>query len=82
MEIKVKKTTYEVDGCIEPCFEVSNDYSLIRIAPFYHYFGRTTILITEYLAGEFNSRDEWGREFNELDEYDAMEIAKEYSVYI
>lgn len=82
MEIKIKKTTYEVENSIEPCFEVSNGYCLIRIAPFYHLMSKTTILITEYLDGDFQSQEEWDIEFDYLDEYKAMEIAKEYSLYI
>lgn len=36
-ELKVKKTTYKVDGSTEPCFEVSGECAMVRIAPFYHF---------------------------------------------
>lgn len=80
--IEVKETTYEVDGSVEPCFEVTDGYTLVRIAPFYHYFGKTTILITQYLNGEFHSDEEWNYEWDYIDEGDAKEIAMKYSAYL
>ena len=81
-EIKVTKTHYCVCDCKEPCFEVSNGFAMVRIAPCYHYFGLDTIMLTEFLDGEFNSREEWKGDFDSLTKSDAMRIAKEYSVYL
>lgn len=52
--IEVKKTTYMVDGCQEPCFEVSDGYTMVRIAKMYHYIGWNTLAMSEYLDGEWN----------------------------
>ena len=81
-ELKVKKTTYKVDGSTEPCFEVSGECAMVRIAPFYHFVGPDTILVTEYLDGEWNSEDEWTGDFDNLTEDGAVEIATRYSVYL
>lgn len=80
--LEVKKTTYEVDGCKEPCWEVSNGYTIVRIAPFYHYIGHDTIILSEYLDGEFNSDEEWDYDFGELTQSDAIALAKQFSVYL
>lgn len=80
--IEVKKTTYKVDGCTEPCFEVTNGFVMIRIAPFYHYIGNDTILITEYHDGEFASREEWDIPWDYIGKPEAVDIAKRFSVYL
>ena len=80
--IEVKKTTYKVDGCVEPCFEVSDGYTLVRLAPLYHYCEKTTTLITEYVDGEFNSSEEWSVEFDSLCESQAVDVAHRYSAYL
>lgn len=80
--LEVKKTTYEVDGCEEPCWEVTNGYTMVRIAPFYHYIGHDTIMLSEYLDGEFNSDEEWDYDFDELTRSDAIVLAKRFSVYL
>jgi hypothetical protein len=80
--LEVKKTTYEVDGCEEPCWEVSNGYTMVRIAPFYYYIGHSTIMLSEYLGGEFNSNEEWDYDFEELTQSDAIALAKQFSVYL
>lgn len=80
--LEVKKTTYEVDGCKEPCWEVSNGYTIVRIAPFYHYIGHDTIILSEYLDGEFNSDEEWDYDFGELNQNDVLRLAKQFSVYL
>lgn len=80
--IEVKETTYEVEGSVEPCFEVTDGFTMVRIAPFYHYYGRTTILITEYLGGEFNSSDDWDLTWDYVEESEAKEIAINYSAYL
>lgn len=80
--LEVKKTTYMVDGCKEPCWEVSNGYTIVRIAPFYHYIGHDTITLLEYLGGEFNSVEEWDYDFGELTQSDAIVLAKQFSVYL
>ena len=80
--IEVKKSTYMVEGCQEPCFEVSDGYTMVRIAKMYHYIGRDTLVLTEYLDGEYNSSDEWDGDFDSLTESDAKNLAKKFSVYL
>ena len=80
--ITVEKTTYEVEGCAEPCFEVSDGFTMVRIAKMYHYIGKDTLIIKEYLDGEHNSSDEWTGDFDALTEADAKRIAQKYSAYI
>ena len=80
--IEVKKTTYEVEGCTEPCFEVSNGNTMVRIAKMYHYIGNDSISLTEYLDGEYNSSDEWTGDFEELSETDVKLMAKKFSAYL
>lgn len=80
--LEVKKTTYVVDGCEEPCWEVSNGYTIVRIAQFYHYIGHDTIMLSEYLDGEFNSDEEWDYDFDELNQNDVLRLAKQFSVYL
>ena len=80
--IEVKKTTYMVDGCQEPCFEVSDGYTMVRIAKMYHYIGKNTLVIKEYIDGEYNSSDEWDGDFDELSDSEAKRIAQKYSVYL
>ena len=80
--IEVKKTTYEVEGCKEPCFEVTDGYTMVRIAKMYHYIGKNTLAITEYLDGDYNSSDEWNGDFDSLSEADAIRIAHKYCAYI
>jgi len=80
--IFVEKTTYMVDGCEEPCFEVNNGYAMVRIAKMYHYFGKNTLAMSEYLNGEWNSSDEWEGDFDQLTEYNAMLLAKKFSAYL
>ena len=80
--ITAKKTTYLIEECNEPCWEVSNGYTMVRIAPCYHYIGDDIIVCTEYLDGDFNSQEEWERDFDSLDEREALEIAKRFSIYL
>lgn len=80
--ITVKKTTYEVDGCKEPCFEVSDGYTMVRIAKMYHYIGRNTLIINEYLDGEYNSSEEWNGDFDSMTNAEAKKIAQSYSAYL
>ena len=80
--ITVKKTNYEVEGCKEPCFEVTDGYTMVRIAKMYHYIGKDTLAITEYLDGDFNSSDECTGDFDSLTPAKAKKIAKSYSVYL
>lgn len=78
-EITAKKTHYCVEGFDEPCFEVSNGFTTIRIAPYYHYIGSDSLMITEFIDGEYNSSEEWRGDFESLTKADAIRIAKEYS---
>jgi hypothetical protein len=80
--LEVKKTTYMVDGCEEPCWEVSNGYTMIRISKLYRIIGRPSIQITEFLGGEWNSCEEFDADFDELDSFFAERMAKQYSVYL
>lgn len=80
--IEVKKTTYEVEGCEEPCFEVTDGFTMVRIAKMYHYIGNDTLIITEFLDGDFNSSDEWTGDFDALSKADAKRLAQKYSVYL
>lgn len=80
--IKVEKTTYMVDGCKEPCFEVSDGYTLVRIAKMYHYIGKNTLAVSEYLDGDYNSSEELDGNFDSLSEADAKRIAMKYSIYL
>lgn len=80
--MKAIKTTYEVDGCIEPCWEVGSDNTFVRISKFYHLIGRHTLLVREYVDGEFNSEEEVTGDFDSLTAQDAIRIAKQHSVYI
>lgn len=80
--IEVKKTTYEVEGCEEPCFEVTDGFTMVRIAKMYHYIGKDTLILTEYLDGNYNSSDEWTGDFDSLSKAEAKRLAQKYSVYI
>ena len=80
--ITTKKTTYDVDGYSEPCFEVTDGYVMVRIAPCYRLVGANTIFVTEYIDGEFNSREEWKGDFNSLTKQQATMIAKKCSAYL
>ena len=80
--VTVKKTTYEVEGCNEPCFEVTDGFTMVRIAKMYHYLGKNTLAITEYLDGDYNSSDEWNGDFDSLTPAKAKKIAQAYSAYL
>ena len=80
--IEVKKTTYEVEGCEEPCFEVTDGFTMVRIAKMYHYIGKDTLILTEYLDGKYNSSDEWTGDFDSLTHAKAKKIAQAYSAYL
>lgn len=80
--VTVKKTTYEIEGCKEPCFEVTDGFTLVRIAKMYHYIGKDTLIIKEYVDGDYNSSDEWNGDFDSLSNADAKRIAQKYSAYI
>jgi hypothetical protein len=82
MSIQVKKTTYVDEGCTEPCWEVSNGYTVVRISKLYRIIGRPSIQITEFLGGEWNGCEEFDADFDELDSFFAERMAKQYSVYL
>jgi thiamine pyrophosphokinase len=48
----------------------------------YHYVGKNSLAITEFLDGDYNSSDEWTGDFDSLTEADAKRIAQKYSVYL
>ena len=79
--LEAKKTTYMVDGCEEPCWEVSNGYTMVRIAKYYHYIGDDTMILTEYLDGEWNNQEEWSESFDSL--YEKLNRLEEaYQCYL
>lgn len=83
--MKIERTTFEVDGCTEPCIEVTSsgsDYAMVRIHPCYHLIGNNTVYATEYCDGAFNSQDEYDFEFEELTRNQIMHIAREQSIHI
>ena len=80
--ITVKKTTYEVDGCEESCFEVSDGFTMVRIAKMYHVIGKDTIIIKEYVGGDYNSSEEWSGDFDSLTLEKAKQVAQSYSAYL
>lgn len=80
--VTVNKTTYKIDGCEEKCFEVSDGYTTVRIAKMYHYIGKDSLAVTEFLDGEYNSSDELTGDFDSLTEDDAKRIAQKHSVYL
>lgn len=82
--MRATKTTYEVDGCNEPCWIVSDDegFCKVRISTCYHYIGKNTLYMNEYLDGEWNDSDEFIGDFELLDESSAMHLAREFSAYL
>lgn len=84
--MKTIKTTYQVDGCTEPCWVVLSVGVKVRIAKFYHYIGRNTILVSEIFNENgkelVNSEEEIDGDFDSLTASDAVRIAKEHSVYL
>lgn len=82
MEITVKKTTYEVEGCKEPCYEITDGYTMVRIAKCYHYIGENTLYLTAFLDGDYQSSDEWTGDFDKLTKSKALELAKRFSIYL
>lgn len=80
--IKVTRTTYMVEGMNEPCIEVSDGYTMVRISKCYHYIGKDTLYLAEYLDGDFNSNEEWDGDFDSLTDNDARRLAKKFSIYI
>lgn len=80
--MEVIRTTFEVDGINEPCIEVSDGYTMVRISTCYHYLGKNTLYVREYLDGEYNSEDELKGDFESLTDKDVICIAKKFSAYI
>lgn len=80
--VDVKKTTYQVDGCEEPCFEVTDGFVMVRIAKMYHFIGKSTIAISEYHEGKWNGSDEWEGDFDSLTVTDALRLARKFSAYL
>ena len=80
--IKVTRTTYMVEGMNEPCIEVSDGYTMVRISKCYHYIGKDALYLAEYLDGDFNCKEEWDGDFDSLTDNDARRLAKKFSIYI
>ena len=81
-KITVNRKKCVIDGCEEPCIVVSNGCVDIRISTMYHYIGRNTILIVEFIDGEYNGEEEIGGDFNTLTDREAVLIAKGFSCYL
>lgn len=81
-EISVKKTTFEVEGCKEPCIEVSNGCCMVRISKCHRLIGRSSLYIREYLDGFYNGEDEFTGNFDSLSDEDAIRLARQYSAYL
>ena len=80
--IEVKKTTYDAEGIEEACYEVTDGFTKVRIAKMYHYIGNDTLVVSEYLDGEFNGSEEIIGDFDTLTEDGAKNIARRYSAYL
>lgn len=80
--IEINRTTYNVEGLCEPCIEISNGYTMVRISKCYHYIGKDSLYLTEYLDGDFNAREEVDGDFESLTGNDALSLAKKFSVYL
>ena len=80
--IEINRTTYNVEGSCEPCIDVSNGYTMVRISKCYHYIGKDSLYLTEYLDGEFNAREEVEGDFDSLTGNDVLSLAKKFSVYL
>lgn len=83
--MKTRKTKYVVEGRKEPCWEISSDdgFVMVRLAPYYHYYGKTTILATEFLSAKFNASEEFEKiEFDKLNKRKATDIASSWSAYL
>ena len=82
--MKVEKTTFEVEGVQEPCIIVSDDDESVkvRISTCYHYLGSNTLLLTEFIDGDYNSSDEWVGDFSSLTLSEATRLAKKFSAYL
>ena len=83
-DVKVKRTTYNVDGFQEPCIIVSNGCAEVRISKCYHLIGENTLYMRETLGmdGEFNAFDEFVGDFDTLTDAEAIRLAKEFSAYL
>lgn len=82
--MKATKTTYTVNGCKELCFEIKsdNDAIMVRVAPYYHFVGKNTLYLTEYINGEFNNSEEMTGNFKSLTKTQAVNLAKEFCAYL
>lgn len=82
--MNIKKTNFDVDGMKVPCYEVTDNdgYAMVRIHPCYRIIGNNTTYATEYLDGEFNSREEYSYDFDMLTTYDIKRIVREQTCYI
>ena len=80
--MQVVRTTFLVDGINEPCIEVRNNGTMVRISKFYHYVGRDTLLLKEFIDGDYNSSEEINGDFDTLTKDEAERIAKKFSVYL
>lgn len=79
---KITRTTYEVDGCKEPCILVGEGYAQVRISKCYHMIGSDTLYMTEILGGEVNAVDEFTGDYDLLDDFTAISLAKQFSPYL
>lgn len=85
-KLEVKKTTYLVQGCTEPCIIVknknNNPRTYVRISNCYHFIGSNSLFIEEFIDGDLNAGEEYKGNFANLTDLEAIKLAKDFSVYI
>lgn len=81
-QLKVQRTTFQVEGTDEPCIIVGSEFAYVRISTMYHYIGRNNLYVAEFVDGQYNGSDELVGDFDRLSDDDARRIAKEYSAYV
>ena len=71
-----------VDDVDEPCIIVGDETTYVRISTCYHLIGENTLYVTEFVDGDYNSKEEIEGDFDCLTDEEAVEIAKKHSVYL
>lgn len=82
-KLTIKRTTFEVDGTKEKCVIVSNGNGIeVRISKMYYYLKPHGLYLCEFIDGEYNNSEEWIGNFDELNDNEAIAMAKKFSVYL
>ena len=85
-KLEVKRTTYLIQGCTEPCIIVknknNNPKTYVRISNIYRLVGPCTLALEEFIDGEKNSFEEYNGDLDNLTDLEAIRLAKDFSVYI